>query len=324
MIELSNIRLVFEVSLKLSPRESCLIVTDAIKEGIARQFYDFSLGITDRSSIAVMEPAKEDGTEPPQEIAEMMLSCDVQLLITDKSISHTRARRSASQRGSRIASMPGITEEIANRCLNVDYEQLRKDCGRIKEILAPARSMRITTERGTDLAVGLGPGKERRIVFFGEHGGIFDLKGDFGNLPEGEISFAPNQANGIFIVDASFPGLGLVRSALSFMVKDGSVWSIAGEEAGVVRKRLDAIGPKAYKVAEIGIGMNPKAIITGTVLEDEKVLGTVHVALGNDLSFGGDNDVPIHVDGVIRSPDITVDSRIIMKKGVPLWEAVSV
>ena len=55
------------------------------------------------------------------------------------------------------------------------------------------------------------------------------------------------------------------------------------------------------------------------MLEDEKMLGTVHIALGNNLSFGGDNDVPLHLDGVITRPDIYVDDKKIMEKGKFSW-----
>jgi leucyl aminopeptidase (aminopeptidase T) len=55
--------------------------------------------------------------------------------------------------------------------------------------------------------------------------------------------------------------------------------------------------------------------VIGNVLEDEKVIGTVHIAVGNNLSYGGDNDVPLHLDGVIRKPDIYIDGKKIMEKG---------
>jgi leucyl aminopeptidase (aminopeptidase T) len=151
--------------------------------------------------------------------------------------------------------------------------------------------------------------------FFGKNGGSYHLPGDFGNLPEGELSFAPETADGVFIVDASFPGLGLLDSPLTFRVKDGVVHEISGKRSEDVRKRLDRVGPKAYVVAELGIGLNPKAKIIGNILEDEKVIGTVHVALGNNTSYGRHNDVPLHLDGVIKDPDIYLDGEKIMESG---------
>ena len=69
----------------------------------------------------------------------------------------------------------------------------------------------------------------------------------------------------------------------------------------------------------MGIGINPKAKIIGNVLEDEKVLGTCHIAIGNNVFYGGSNDVPIHLDGVITRPTIYVDNKKIMEKGLPLF-----
>ncbi|UCF56149.1 MAG: aminopeptidase, partial [Deltaproteobacteria bacterium] len=60
---------------------------------------------------------------------------------------------------------------------------------------------------------------------------------------------------------------------------------------------------------------NDCAQLSGIVLEDEKVLGTAHFALGNNISFGGSTDVPIHLDGVLRDPTITVDGKRIMQQG---------
>lgn len=82
---------------------------------------------------------------------------------------------------------------------------------------------------------------------------------------------------------------------------------------------LDGVGPLARSIAEFGIGTNEKAKISGIVLEDEKVLGTVHIAVGNNKSMGGEIDVPIHLDGVIRKPDVYLDGELIMKKGKMLF-----
>ena len=77
----------------------------------------------------------------------------------------------------------------------------------------------------------------------------------------------------------------------------------------------DVHNEKAFAVAEFGIGTNPKAIITGDILEDEKVLGTIHIAFGNNLSMGGKLKVSSHVDGVVTKPDVYFDKEQIMKKG---------
>ncbi len=310
MINVDALHAIFHKSLKLAHNESCLIITDTVKEDIGRDFYDFAKQITRRVKIMVMEPGLEHAQEPPDEVAEEMLLFDVQFLITDKSLSHTQARRKASDRGARIASMPDVTEDTINRCCLIDYDLLRNESQKLYAILTKASKVKVSTDIGTDIIFDIGKNK-----WFGENGGIFDFPGAFGNLPEGEVSFTPLDAQGRYVVDASFPGLGILKSPLSFKVKDSFVYEIEGKQADPVRRRLDQAGEKAYRVAELGIGLNPKAKITGYVLEDEKMLGTVHIALGNNLSYGGDNDVPLHLDGVILKPDIYVDGKKIMSKG---------
>jgi leucyl aminopeptidase (aminopeptidase T) len=75
------------------------------------------------------------------------------------------------------------------------------------------------------------------------------------------------------------------------------------------------LGKPARNIAELGVGTNDRAIITGKVLEDEKVLGTVHLALGNNVGFGGTCDVPVHLDGIILRPTLVIDDEVIIKEG---------
>ena len=317
MIKETAVQAVFEKSVKLKHHESCLIVTDTIKESIARPFFNYAEKKCSHAHITVMEPLREHGQEPPAHIAQAMLQYDVQLLITDKSISHTKARRDAKEQGARIASMPTITEDTANRCLDVDYEEVKRISLHVHKYLKTAHRVRITTYRGTDITLRRGD----RDVIHG-NGGIFDYPSAFGNLPEGEVSFGPVTASGLYIVDASFASFGKLTSPLSFTVHEGMVTRITGTRAAELKKRLDIIGPSAYTIAELGIGTNPQAQIVGIVLEDEKVLGTCHIAVGNNVSYGGSNNVPVHLDGVMTKPTIYVDDKKIMEEGTPIkWSS---
>ncbi|MFH1847199.1 MAG: aminopeptidase [Candidatus Omnitrophota bacterium] len=310
MLNENAVKAIFNGSLKLQPKESCLIVTDTVKEPMARAFYEYASQITPWARVMVMAPTGEHAAEPPEDIAHAMRHHNVQVLVTEKSLTHTKARREATERGARIATMPSITEEIANRCLDIDYAALKNESKRLYELLKNVSKVQVTTGLGTDMVFT--PGSSE---FFGKEGGVYDFPGAYGNLPEGEISFAPEECEGIYVVDASFPDLGLLKSPLIFKVKQGVVFEITGVRSDDIKRRLDNIGPKAYKVAELGIGLNPNAQVTGNVLEDEKVIGTVHIAVGNNLSYGRDNDVPLHLDGVITKPDIYVDGNKLMHKG---------
>jgi leucyl aminopeptidase (aminopeptidase T) len=78
---------------------------------------------------------------------------------------------------------------------------------------------------------------------------------------------------------------------------------------------LEPHGREAYNIAELGIGTNDKAIISGKILEDEKILGTVHLALGDNKSMGGAVGVSSHLDGLILKPSVWIDGERIMEDG---------
>jgi len=121
----------------------------------------------------------------------------------------------------------------------------------------------------------------------------------------------------VFVVDGSMAGIGVLENeTIKIVVKDGYATDITGgDKADVLVKMLDEVGPEARNIAEIGIGTNDKVILSGLLLEDEKKLGTVHIALGNNVSMGGNVNVPIHLDGVIKNPTMFFDDKMVMENG---------
>ena len=51
------------------------------------------------------------------------------------------------------------------------------------------------------------------------------------------------------------------------------------------------------------------------ILEDEKVMGTIHIAFGNNISMGGSHSVGIHIDGVIKNPTVKIDESLLLDNG---------
>src|SRR5262249_14931837 len=140
--------------------------------------------------------------------------------------------------------------------------------------------------------------------------GLLDRPGSFGNLPAGESFLAPVEgtAEGRLVVDASLAGLGVLEQPVTLEIRAGSIVDVAGgPTADQFRATLDGVGKAGRVVCELGVGTNDRARVTGIVLEDEKVLGTVHIAFGNNVGFGGTNDVPFHVDGVVTRPTLEID-----------------
>lgn len=300
--------------------ESILVISDELKREIGLSLFENAKSLGYKSLYVEMKSGKVNGEEPPEEIASLMKKFDVVFCPTAKSLTHTDARRAASKKGARVATFPGITKEVMIRGMNADYKKIAKLSIKLKGILEKGKRVRVTTPAGTNISFDI---KGRKSI---ASKGLFHKKGESGNLPTGETFLAPVEgtANGVFIVDGSMAGLGLVnntnlpgrQTGIKIEVKNGYATRISGGVlAGKLTQMLDKVGKGARNIAEFGIGTNDSAKLSGVLLEDEKVMGTVHIALGNNISMGGSVNVPIHLDGVMKKPTVYLDDKILMKSG---------
>ena len=292
--------------------ERVLIVTDEPLRRIGYSLRSAALQLTDDVLLVEMTPRKTNGEEPPPEIAQLMLAVNVVLCPTSKSLTHTDARRAASATGVRIATLPGVTEEIMIRCMNADYHRVAARTHALCAMLEKTSVIRVTAPGGTDISLP----KQGRKAYASS--GLFREKGQSGNLPTGEAYLAPVEgaSNGIVVVDGSMAMIGMVNEPIRIEVRDGYAHAITGgTEAKKLRELLEPHGRDAYNVAEFGIGTNDRAILSGLILEDEKVMGTIHIAFGDNKSMGGSVRVASHLDGLITSPTVWFDDRVIMEAG---------
>jgi leucyl aminopeptidase (aminopeptidase T) len=293
--------------------EKILVITDELKREIGLSLYENAIRLGYFALLVEMKSGKTNGEEPSDEVAELMKMFDVVFCPTAKSLTHTNARRTASANGVRIATFPGITKEVMIRGMNADYKSISKRSIKLKEILETGSKIKVTAPAGTDISFSI----EGRTSYASK--GLFHAKGESGNLPTGETFLAPVEgtSNGVFVTDGSFAGLGLIKNTnIRIEVENGYATKITGGTlAKKLIKMLDEVGRDARNIAEFGIGTNDSAKLSGVLLEDEKVMGTVHIALGNNVSIGGNVNVPLHLDGVIKKPTIWMDDKLIMKDG---------
>ena len=298
---------------KLRRSEKILILSDEEKKSLGYAFYEKATELSDHPYLLVIPTSGNHRVEPPKHISGLMCHVDAIVMLTQRSLSHTQARRNASQHGARIASLPAVTKETLIRTLDGDYTQLINTSRKLADILTIGRSAHLMTPAGTDITFSLS-----RMRGYADTGMIHEA-GHFSNLPAGEGCAAPAQSttNGRLVIDASFSGIGLIHKPIHMSVQNGYAVRITGdEEAQKLRKLLKPHGRSGRHIAEIGIGTNPNAKITGCTLEDEKVLGTVHMALGNNVSFGGKVSVGCHFDGVMLKPTLIIDGKSILEDGV--------
>ncbi len=296
----------------VQPAEKILVITDEPLRNIGYALWHAAKELGNDVLLVEILPRKSNGEEPPVEVAELMKKFDVVMCPTSRSLTHTDSRRTASVQGVRIATLPGVTEEIMIRCMNADYIRIAERTLRLCELLDKADIVRVKASAGTDIIL---PKKGRKAH---ASSGLFRDKGQSGNLPTGEAYLAPleGQSNGVVVVDGSIAMIGMVKEPVKIVVKDGYADEISGgKEAKQLIDLLEPHGKEARNVAEFGIGTNDKAILSGLILEDEKVMGTIHIAFGDNKSMGGSVRVASHLDGLIKEPTVWFDGTMIMRDG---------
>jgi leucyl aminopeptidase (aminopeptidase T) len=294
--------------LGVSAGEDVLVVTDAGVRDLGEALRDEAAAAGGDAVLAVMDERATDGSEPPRTLAAALAACDVFIAPTSRSLSHTTARKRASDAGARGATMPGVTEQMLARVMAVDFDAMAARSRAVAAVLSQGTTARITCPLGTDLTLDLS-GRDG----IADDGDLTE-RGAFGNLPCGEGFTSPAGADGTAVV-ASLAAIGLSEEPVTLTLRGGHLVAAEDGLGAEYLARLTAFGEKGTNLAELGVGTNDKAILTGSILEDEKILGTVHIAFGASAGIGGTVSVPIHLDAVVLDATLEVDGRRVLDVG---------
>ena len=294
--------------------ESVLVVCNPATIGLGTRLRGEAGKLGADAAMALITERESHAAEPPAPVAAAMAAADVVLAPTIQSLSHTAARRAATEAGARIATLPGATEEMLARVMSADMAGLRRKGGAIAELLSAGADARITCANGSDLRLGL----EGRNGL--PDAGDLTAPRAFGNLPCGEGFIAPIEGtvDGRLVVDGTIAAIGTVAEPIELIVERGHLVAASGREGERLMELLSAHGEDGTNVAELGIGTNEKAELTGNLLEDEKILGSCHVAFGASAAIGGTVQVPVHLDCVVMRPNVDVDGEPVVRDGTLL------
>lgn len=295
--------------LGLGRGELLAVVADDDKRELAESIYEAGKRLGNEAMLLIMQPRSKSGEEPPAPIAEAMAKADVAVCITTHSMTHTAARKQAAAAGTRVATMPGMTDDMFSYgAITADYAQVKELTEQVAALLSAGREVRVEKD-GLSLGFSI-DGRDGVLST-----GLYLKPGETGNLPSGEAYIAPMEgtAAGQIKVDGSVAGIGALDSPLVLTVEQGRLTAAEGEGGDKLLEMLGA-GDGRF-LGEFGIGTNNKARITGVVLEDEKVYGTIHVAFGSNNTFGGIVAAGVHIDAVVMKPDVYIDDKLIMRAG---------
>lgn len=308
---------VIEQCLNIQEDETVALINDGNDKDLLDALMDV---LEDKGVDYVYEEYEEPenhGEEPPERVAKLMKEKDVFIAPTTKSISHTAARNEACAYGSRGATLPGINKEVWNSSLQADYEEVNRICEKVYAELDEVTEIRVTTPSGTDVIL------EAEREFFHTDNGIIHENGDFGNLPAGEVDGGVSNVSGTIVID-HLPFADGEEGAV-VEVRDSEVVSIKNVDSDSELEKVFEEVENSRNIAEFGFGTNPEAKLIGNLLQDEKVLGTIHIAFGDNASYFPEgherrNTSDIHWDTVCKKPTVTFNGKKMLEDGKVVFE----
>ncbi|MGA1839862.1 MAG: aminopeptidase [bacterium] len=227
---------------------------------------------------------------------------DVIIGMSYYSSTHTRFREfSTNLFQVRYASMPLFDHEMLSVTVTADWKKIAERTKKIASLFRDAEEVLIDTPNGTNLSLGI------KDIPIHEDTGLLTEPGSFGNLPAGEVFMPPEPeaANGKLVLE--FAPTWRLEKPVTLFVEKGEVIRVSGNDpyAAELEKFLER--DQNYRnIAELGIGTNDRATRPDNILESEKILGTIHIALGDNSSFGGQIRTSFHQDFVVFYPTLTI------------------
>ena len=202
----------------------------------------------------------------------------------------------------RLRTMSMVMRDMTNFTSGsalADYRALHAEGQALAALWAAGRTMRITTEAGTDIAA---PITADEVIV---ECGYATEPGTNAAFSDGEVSSRPleGEAEGVIVIDGPATGIARPEAPIRIEVRGGKAVSIRGDgpEAAQLRHIVETV-PGADNIAEFGIGLNGACLRNGCFQEEKKARGNVHIALGDNIYYGGTVRSPVHLDMAVYRP----------------------
>jgi len=295
-------------SLKLGPKDRFLLVTDKQKMEIAEALAGWAKKAGAETTTYLMTETLRPIQEPTRLFREMIKRATAVAYLLDARIAEKPFRGymvGMAMKYGRICMMPGLTRDMMERLVAVDFKAMDLFTRRVMAALRDANDVVIENPRGTRIAFSV-----KGRAWHNDNGDI-SRKGRHGNLPAGECYTAPVEATftGRIVISLIDDKLG--RGVMEFDRGRLVRWRGKGVEAIVKNIGKD---PTGFMIGEFGIGTNRGARISSNMLEAEKAFGTVHFAIGDSYGLGK-NKSRHHYDALVGKVTIRAKGKTIAKDG---------
>lgn len=301
--------------LQVKKGETVLIVTDTDRPRTITQALAYS-AVSAGAEVVVltMEPVEIGGQEPPAPVAAAMAAAQVVINQSSHSLTHTAAVRDAIKKGTRIANLRNMTEEMmVVGGIRADYQQVRRVTEKLARLLTEADVIRMTTPDGTDITM-----RSRGRVAIAQSGFV-TKPGELSGLPDGEATLAPLEGvtEGVAVAPYIADSLGLITEPFRMEIAKGRITNVTGgRQAADLRQLLTEHDEAGYNAAsQFALGTNPACRVVPNTREVSKKLGTAHFAVGDNITLGGESRSDFHIDFVFLNPTVYLDGTCILKDG---------
>lgn len=310
--------------LRVQPRERVTLIADEVTAEISASLLEQIRSIGAQCKTFILEEISPRPLQqaPPQILAALRES-DVGLMCVKPQMGEIGSRMqvidTVEQHGVRYAHMVGINGDIMMQSMCADFEAIDALGEKLLQLARSARTIHVTTERGTGVHITLHPQHRWRNT----SGRI--TPGMWSNLPAGEIFTCPQQLEGVFVVDGSVGDYlcwkyGCVSDTpLRLEIHNSRLRHAESDNSELVEDfwRYCRTAANSDRVGEFAIGTNTKVEhCIGNLLQDEKMPGA-HIAFGNPAArqTGAGWSCPTHIDVIATGCDIWIDQRKIMERG---------
>mgnify|MGYP001198765692 FL=1 len=301
--------------------ENLVVVFDKNTANLSKYFKRAAVELKANFKLIKLPAALMHGEEPPSEFLPDLVNADLLICLRENSMAHSKARILQAKNGGRFLSLPQFNINLlADPCVVVDYRKYFNTVRKLANELSSGTDLYITSVLGTNLHIKV-DGRSANCC-----PGFVKDAGDLGSPPDIEANISPLEdgSNGVLVVDGSIPfeGFGMLRDPVKMKINAGKVVDISGN--GITPRKLEKLfdghgSEKTRILAEVGIGLNPFAKLSGVMLTDEGSLGTMHMGFGSNYTVGGLNDVSFHVDFVFKNPSLFIDDKMMIQNGMLMF-----
>ncbi|MDS1139104.1 hypothetical protein RE432_01565 [Pusillimonas sp. SM2304] len=312
LLKLDNARKVVRLLGNVQPGMNVLVLFDFYTEHNAQPL---AIAVQEAGAnlhLLQIEGSRRHGKQFSAIVGEAMRSADLVIALTQANAAHTEARQQATRAGVGTIVLPesSLDDFFLAEGWNADFIKLRPEIEGLAQALTDAATARVTSAAGTDISMSI-EGRTGRAL----HGFANTKDISAGYCLESSLAPVEGTANGIIVVNASIPGVCLIKDEpVRIVFEQGMAVSIeGGQEARRFRDLLESFNdPWVYNLGELGVGMNPCCTLDGTMLSDESVYGSIQLALGTSAYIGGTVKAAAHYDTIVTEAQLWLDGKLVL------------